>query len=281
MKKFTSKCLIWTLVLFMIGLSLLLTAGFAGGFNQLKSEVTRGVNTINIMGFEIPVSLNFGKDAYVGSGKSVDVVVEGSEYVKIIDIEIGASDIEMVAYDGQEIKVEGTNVDGELICEMQGSKCSINQKSNIANFSLGNASSSSIKIYVPKGNVYEEIKTEVGAGKFTFTDIEAVNMDFEIGAGDVRIDNVSCDKLDVDCGAGNFVYSGKINKEANLDVATGNLEMTMDKFENYNYEISAGVGNVKLGGARQNGFGTDIEKKHDGATATIKVDVAVGSVDIK
>lgn len=281
MKKFSSKCLIWTLVLFMIGLSLLLTAGLSGGFNQLKSEATKGVNTINVMGYEFPVSINFGKEAYKGSGKSVDIVIENSGATRFLDIEIGASDVEMLVYDGQDIKVEGTNVDGEIVCEIEGSKCKIEQKSNIKNFSLGNAAASSIKIYIPEGKVYEQISAEVGAGKFTVSDITAGTMEFEIGAGDVRMENAQCDKLDVECGAGNFIYNGKILDEADVEVAAGNLEMTMDKFENYNYEVSAAVGNVNLGGARQNAFGTDIEKKHDGATANIKVEVAVGNVDIK
>lgn len=281
MKKFTAKCLIWTLILFMIGLSLLLTAGFAGGFNQLKSSTSRGVNSINIMGQDIPISLNFGKDSYEGSGKSVDLIVEGSANAKKLNLNIAGSDVEVIMYSGQDIKIEGENIDGEISCEMNVSECVITQVTSINNFSLGNASYSFIKIYIPQGIVLDEITADIGAGKFTTTGLTVGEMNFDIGAGDVKIDNAVCDNLDVDCGAGNFVYNGKVNKEANLNVSTGNLEMTMDQFDSYNYKVSAALGNVTLGGDKDNAIGADIEKKHEGANVTINVEVAVGNVDIK
>lgn len=281
MKKFTAKCLTWSIILFIVGLSILLTAGLAGGFKQIKTGVANGFNKVEIFGFDIPVSFGWGNTVYDGTGTSFSQVLEGSEKVTKMQIDVGASQVILVSTTDSQIKVEGENVVGGMECEINGNECKIENNVSARKISIGGSSLSVITIYVPSSIKFEDIKIDLGAGDLKLSDINCDELELDFGAGDGNLSNVICDKLVVECGAGNLVFDGSISKEAKVDMAVGNAEMYLDDLDNYNIKVEAALGKVTIGDENYNSIGIDIERKGSTASADIEVEAAAGNVDIK
>lgn len=280
MEKFTSKCLTWTMVFFIFGVALLLGAGFAGGFNELKVAAQNGVNHLNIFGQEVTF-FNFGKSEYKGTEKDCDFVVDASQNARYLSIEADATNIKIVVSDENDIRVEGSGIVGELNATMEGSKCVIENKTGFNQFSIGGSSYSEITVYIPSHAELDGIDIDLGAGELEVSDINAGSWSVDIGAGNISMKDVVCKSLSVDCATGNLTYTGAITESGDFDMAAGNLEMTLDNFDDCNFAIEAALGHVKVGNDSYDSIGVDIEKKHEGATSTITVDAAVGSVIIK
>lgn len=280
MKSFTSKCLSWSLIFFCLGVALLLSAGFSGGFEELRNGAINGKKQLNFLGYNLGY-FNIGDKEYTGSGESCNITVDGSSKVDSLSIEVGSSNVKVVSSQDSEIKVVGRNIIGSVTAKVDGTECVIENGLGLNSLSFGGSAYSDITIYVPESLHLDDVYIEMGAGELEISDFKAGTIDMDLGAGNTTMTKIVCDKLDVECGAGNVVFTGTIKEAGDFDMAAGNLDMTLDNFGDYNFDIESACGSVKLGGDTYNTIGIDIEKNQDGASSTITVEAAASAVDIR
>ncbi len=92
------------------------------------------------------------------------------------------------------------------------------------------------------------VDIEMGAGKLTINDIEAINsMDLDGGAGEIKILNGKINNLDLDMGVGKTTVNGLITGKSKIDAGVGGLYIDLlSTLEDYKIKVSKGIGSVKL-----------------------------------
>ena len=129
--------------------------------------------------------------------------------------------------------------------------------------------SPNITITVPKGFQAGRYILNVGAGDVKVEAINAAEGDisvdagrlevdqlsisekseYSVGAGEMVLKNVTINDITLDCGIGNIEVDGIVTGENNISCGVGKIEFDLDGQESdYSYSVSAGIGNVVIGG---------------------------------
>ena len=229
--------------------------------------------------------LNF---AFKGSKTDVDKVLGGSEssllYVEIAASKVnirngkilsGVTDNEYI-----DIKTEGNKL---VAIEREHSKVNVNEDTYL-------------DITVPSGIEFEKIVVITGAGSIYAEELTAVEFKLSVGAGEMEIDDlVVTQKADMESGAGNLTVKNgiianldaemgvgkakiraKLIGECDLESGVGSLELTLlGGKENYKFDVSSGIGSVKIDGETVVG-----EKTLGSGPDKIDVDCGIGNIDV-
>ena len=156
-----------------------------------------------------------------------------------------------------------------------------------------------ITLYVPIYYSFQDLSVNLGAGIVDMSRIRAQNLDMEVGAGQINVDGIEActcqlnagmgeivlkdmavENMQAETGMGHLELSGSILESAEVQCSMGAVEMYLSGSEkDYNYEVSAAMGSVTLGGKEYSGFSEEKEVDN-GADVTLQLDCAMGSIDV-
>lgn len=126
----------------------------------------------------------------------------------------------------------------------------------------------------------QEMVLKAGAGQLELADITVENFKLKVGAGQALCKNVTSQNAVMDIAMGECRYSGKINKDLNVDCGQGNVEIAVDGAEQeHNYDLDCGMGNILVGSMRAAGMGAQQTQDND-ADSLYQVKCGMGNVTI-
>ena len=242
-------------------------------------------------GFSFPVSqimtFTSDDDDYGQDGKDADIVqgdgMQRYENVRSIDLLVSAGEVEFrTAEKGDtDISVKTKGIDKRLKLKyyMSGDTLVFRTKKNIAGINKAGGVGK-IYIYVPEDFRFDEAKLDVGAGTLNISEIRAAELAVDVGAGEASIDHFDADEADLGCGTGKLVAAGDIRTEADLECGIGSIAFTViGKEDDYNYDISCGIGEIVCGGLTYSGLGCDKEIDN-GSSREISIECGIGNVTV-
>lgn len=252
--------------------------------------------TVNIIGGIITAAL-FMLGITGLSNRVNSNTIEFSEiYTKIESLDIECKMSNLTIKEGEEFKVEASNVTDKFYCKNDDGILKIKDKKEFRLF-YDEVSNSEIIIYIPKNTKITDMKIETGAGKVDIAKISADNIKLSLGAGTVKISDIDIKKstkidggvgkvtiensifnnLELDVGVGEFDMNAKLIGDNDIDCGVGKLSMKLIGNEN-DYEILAKKG---LGSFTINSKEVQDNTKYGNGENYIKVDAGVGSTVIQ
>lgn len=225
------------------------------------------------------------------------------EEVKSLDLDIGASTMEIKYEDVDEYQIQVKNAKlGYSKCEMNDGVLSIESNIDRVGVSWGKQKGNKVTLIIPKkaklkeielslgagsctGDYLsaEEMELEIGAGNIQFETLEArKTMDLSVGAGNVEVDRLEAGSLELECEAGRcYVKSAATTDNITLTCDAGYTYMKLEgEKDSYNYDLDCSMGNIEVAGNRHSGVDFSKETDH-GADKELVVECNVGSVEIE
>ncbi|UTC61289.1 DUF4097 family beta strand repeat protein [Treponema sp. OMZ 787] len=161
----------------------------------------------------------------------------------------------------------------------------------------------SAKIYIglPRNIVFNNFEIKSGVGELDIRDINVEKFILAAGVGEVSIYDAKIEKeaaiiagvgevnfkdsavknMDVRSGVGSFSFSGKALGKTSIKGGIGEADLKIDgSAADYNFDVSAGLGEVLINGKKSKTFLAD-RQKETGAENTITVKGGIGSVSIR
>ncbi len=202
-------------------------------------------------------------------------------------IDVTCLEVEIYEGDNAGIMVDTSDVDQELLDDLVVSQKEEELKIELKNRGkwdkLGNTgyeSRGTLFIEISAGQQFEEASVKVGAGVLTADDIYAKELDIEVGAGQVYLNSFTAKELDLECGAGEADLYGEVEKEAKIECGVGCVSYTaVGNQEDYDYEVSCGIGSVTVGSNSFSGLGGE-RKINNGGSKKMEIECGIGMVDV-
>jgi len=244
-----------------IGLLLIIIAMVQGvGFRDYRAQFPDGISIGERVG------VNLGP---IGRGRGGRGEYSESFYnIENLDIEIGVARLTMLTHDQDTIRVEvddpGNNRieyherNGTLYIETRGGG-----GLNIS-FWRRNTNTPVIYVYLPQDTEFEEVNITVGAGELIATDgLLARELNIEVGAGRVLVENADfTEEASIQCGAGEVILT------------------LLGAREDYDFDLTLGIGRIVVGDTSHAGLGSSIELDH-GQDRLLTIECGVGSVEVR
>jgi DUF4097 and DUF4098 domain-containing protein YvlB len=241
------------------------------------------------------VNVDFNQDRITRKDLS-----ESFQDVKNLDIDIDTGSLQVI--NGDTLRVEAENVPDDFEAKVTSNGTLIlREKARRINFlwfnfNINNNLNSKIILYLPADLKLKETEIDTGAGKVTIEGLSTKELFISAGAGNVDGRNIQADKvvldggvgsvsfkdiyfedMDLDCGVGNVWIEGKVIGDSTIDCGVGNVDLNLiGRPEDYDFDIEAGVGRVRLNGERI----SKEYRKNNEAASSIEIDGGVGNVEI-
>lgn len=308
MKKFTKGALITCLVLFLTAVVVLIggiaSAGpkaFQDGFDSLKNS-----NLFHFNGWNW--DLHFGDDddwdgSTIFNGETKDFVYDKSTVHTIaVDAAYGKVDIKEGDTDKITVKVTGKRSSTKYSCDLDNGELTIkgDQKTKLVH--IGNGNALEIYITIPAqtnlklfdldfyaGEVFvnlptsdlDDSKFNVDAGKLTVANLNSKNLVIDIGAGEMDGEYLKSETATIDCGMGETdIEKFIVTKNLDASVGMGEINLTLGgKRNDYNYKISCGMGDLKVGEQSYSGLSNDATIDN-GTQTDVQLDCGMGSLEV-
>lgn len=151
-------------------------------------------------------------------------------------------------------------------------------------------------VYIPGDLILEDVDITTGAGEINIEQLNAEALYLQTGAGKTRIDNlIVTEKTRIEGGVGSIkISSGKIS-DLELDMGVGSIKINsilsgkskieagigevkinlLDSVSNYNFDISKGIGSIKL-----NNEELKDDSEYGNGKNKISIDGGIGSIYI-
>lgn len=219
-----------------------------------------------------------------------EVSAEQYEFENITDlvISVGAceviirpSDIDYVQVDTSHLKYEALNLelsatvdDGTLIIRTM-------KNGNVWDvISAKNSNGGTLKIYLPENVKLSSAAFEFGACDVEVSGLAIDHMDLVMGAVDCEMEKMNLNSLHVEVGAGAFDYSGTISGDVDIECGAGEVDLSLSGKENeFNYDLSVGLGEVEIGEREYGGFAVD-KTINNQADKNMVIECGAGSVSV-
>lgn len=136
--------------------------------------------------------------------------------------------------------------------------------------------------YIRDINV-EKFNLATGVGKVNIYDVK-VSKDAEIraGVGAVNLKDSKVNNMDIKSGVGSFSFSGTALGKTSIKGGIGSVDIKIDGAEkDYDFDVSAGLGEVRINGKKSKTFLADRQKSGSIAQNSITVKGGIGSVRIR
>ncbi len=118
-----------------------------------------------------------------------------------------------------------------------------------------------LAVYLPEGMTLDELELDMDAGEATLEGVTVRRM-----AGDVD--------------AGALYFSGKILSGAEIECGAGEAILNLDgRYEDYNYELSCGMGELEINGESYGGLGVD-QRIDNGAAGRMELECGMGRIEL-
>lgn len=156
-----------------------------------------------------------------------------------------------------------------------------------------------VTIRIPAGMDFEEVSTEVGAGRMNIYSLRTKKFSTEIGAGEAYLEDVKTDSFSAEIGAGTMTsqniqstkaeidvavgscsYFGTIQGEADVECGLGDIIFSLDgKEEDYNYNIECAAGSIQVGDMHMTALAGE-RYVDNGAASTFEIACSMGNVTL-
>ena len=224
----------------------------------------------------------------IGRGRERGSSSESFYDIENLDIEIGVARVELLSHEEDAIRVEvdgsgNNNVEyhdrnGTLYIETRGRR-------GLNFFSFGRGGNTpTIYIFLPSDIEFEEVDITVGAGElFAQDELVARDVNITVGAGELIADyGVLAYELNIEVGAGRVrIDHADFTEQASITSGAGEVTLTLlGAKEDYDFDLSLGVGRVVLGDSSHSGLGGSIELDH-GQERLLEVVSGVGAVEVQ
>lgn len=112
-------------------------------------------------------------------------------------------------------------------------------------------------------------------------EIQMDKVNIDIGGGYLSIEDLETEKLEVSAGSGVVeVYGNVLAEKSAWEVGVGTMEICMaGREEDYDYEISCGIGTVNMPLDSYSGLGTAKKIKNENAEYEMGIECGVGTID--
>lgn len=305
MKLFTKICLILSSV--CIGIAVIcLGVGMAlgSGIKEVKQMADDGgldIGNWHIGNYQFFYSPD-EDDLEIEEGSVVAAFPEAG--VENLDIDIRYGEVFLKDSDSEQIEITVDAPKGNTYkCENDNGTVTLEDKTPRYKWNGGfsHTDDVNITIGIPKGKAFEEVKIATTAGIIDSThdfmadkielDVDAGELvaecleakekfTIDVGAGRLEVSDIKADKLDIDCGIGEVEVAGSVSGKAKADCGVGRIAMELaGNEEDYDYEISCGLGSVKINGKEYSSLSTDKEIDNN-AGSKIELDCGVGEIDV-
>ena len=195
----------------------------------------------------------FGKKPS-GEMKTLDISGE----ISSLDFDIGASSLEIKS--GSAFALES---DGDITYSVKDGVLKVKENRHI----FSGSTAGTVVLTVPEKFVFNKVKIENGAGRFTADYMSADYLNLDFGAGKTDIGFLSAIRsADINCGAGKFTVSDGVMANLKFDMGAGEGNIKSRLLGNSSIDCGVGAMNFAL-------IGTD----HD---YTIDIDKGIGEVII-
>lgn len=135
-------------------------------------------------------------------------------------------------------------------------------------------------ITIPADYRFRSVHLSMGAGTITGESISTKECVLNVGAGQMTLLNFDCEGADMKCGMGEIKIEGKMTGRCRVDCGMGSVTANLAPLEDYGYDLSVGMGDVKIG---EDGF-SGMSGKHRmnrNAENFFKVTCGMGAVNIR
>lgn len=209
------------------------------------------------------------------------------------DFSFQSQDIKRINFDlkNVDLTIEENNSDDQVRIQIENSgKNDISVKNNSGTLEIKDHRSKigkttkniDVVLDIPADLELEDVLVELGVGD---VEIEKLlvkyTLNMKLGTGDVEIERLSAGTLDVSCGVGNLeIEKLRLEGSASIEGGVGDTRIGMLANENdFNYEISTGVGDVRIFDSEFRGLG-GAKKISNGSDKEIVIHSGVGDMEI-
>ncbi len=202
--------------------------------------------------------------------------------VSSIDVDLLAGEVNIYTDSSSDkILVQTDHVDSRMKLECYVEDDELKIESTKKFFSLNHSKDAGeINIYIPEQFFLNEVSVEMAAGSLYIQNLQVKELSIEVDAGEAIIDDFYADEADFKCGAGSVRASGMAGVEVDVDCGVGEIAYTAaGREEDYNYEISCGIGEVLCGGSSYSGLGKEKEINNN-AGRNMEIKCGIGKVTI-
>ena len=311
MKGFTKICLLISLIFVCIGtVCFVVGAALGSGLKEVRAMARNGdfdIGNLHIGGWYIPY-IEINDDDFSEEDLEIErgIVSESFSPQEVknmeINIQYGAVYVTDSETDQIEISVNAPKKTAYQ-CGVDGKTLKLLDKTSRYSWDAmrrGLSGKAEITIAIPKGTMFDEIELitdaggielshalaakeirfELDAGELTAEEVTADEFSVEVGAGNLEIAQFTAGTLDVDCGLGRTELSGKASQEVSADCGVGQIVLNLTgQEEDYDYEISCGLGSIRINEKTYSSLSTEKEIDHH-AGRNIELDCGVGEIEV-
>lgn len=315
MKKFLKFCLITAVILILVGLILGVASATAGGGRDVLQMAQNGELTFDsddILGLEFhdTFDIDFEDVTPLYDLDEVEIFAGGKEIlsgdISRMELAVGTIEDFEISLGGGEFYIENSD-DGKFYLEAENAeKLQVYAQDETLHLKALRTKTGdtnmSMTLYIPADVSFDEMKLELGAGKFE-AEIPLVleNFEGEVGAGQMIVEGLSCNSFDVNVGAGEFLgkeltvkaeaalkvgaghiyLQGDVKGDLDAECSLGGAELTLaGSKEDFNYEIECTAGSVMVGNAEYAGFASE-RSVDNGAAKEMNLECAMGAIEVE
>jgi DUF4097 and DUF4098 domain-containing protein YvlB len=248
------------------------------------------------------ISVATGETFFHNSKDNMDNINFDEDFtgVKSLDIDISTGSFQIKS--GDTVRVEAKNVPNSFKAEVtKDGTLSIDQSKNGIhfwgfNFNGINSPSAKIILYLPADFTAENAFISTGAGSVSIEELHSKYLTVSTGTGSINGNDMSADNVDIDggvgssnfrevsfkdaeikCGVGSLSLQGELLGDNSVDCGVGGVNLNLKgKVENYELDVDAGIGTVRVNGEKIK----DKYKDNNNAANSIEVNGGIGSVNI-
>lgn len=127
----------------------------------------------------------------------------------------------------------------------------------------------------------KKVNVSVGVGELSVNQISASEKAvFEVGTGDASILNGQFPKVSIEAGVGDIVFSGSVSDKLEAEAGSGDVDVSLTgKESSYAFDLSAGLGEIRLNGRSKGSFAADYETDGNGG-AEVELTAGVGDISV-
>lgn len=272
--------------------TLLITSGICGGTGVLLLTVgvlmgARGSRFWDALSIQI-------KDGWERGifreevGKSAEEETDGDSEqwnttvhsdVRELDIDLGAREIYLEEYEGDDIQVLVEAGDKKVTVEQKGKELQIGMRTAMLQ---NDQNQRIVKVLIPQEYEFDEVDISVGAGECVMENLNAKIIDMETGAGSILGEGrIQAKESSWDVSAGSIVLQELQSEDTEIDCTAGSFEATFaGAKEEYYLEGDVGAGSFEVGGSSWDTLGKNISLGDKRAIKKIFSDCAAGSITI-
>ena len=200
-------------------------------------------------------------------------------FKKNLEISLKYDELILQEYNGDVIKADTFNdANGDVVITEDADKITIKDTHAGAT-----RNKKLVKVSIPSGTAFDKVSLGVDAGTIElYGEIKADQFLVEVGAGEFDASaTITADKCDLQVGAGTIDIETIDANEISANCGTGEIDMELSgKEQDYNYEISCGIGEVDVNDSEFSGLGVEKTITNDGAKRKVTLECGMGQIDV-